>query len=337
MHQQARAYTFAGTAVFLWSTVPSAFKLSLRYIDVFQLLLYANATSIVVLSVILALQRRLHLLRRYTWRDLLRLAALGVLNPFLYYVVLFKAYDLLPAQQTAPLTFSWAIPLALLSIPLLGQRITVKAFAALLISYTGVLVISTKGDVLGLDFTSLPGVALALASTVLWALCWIYRTKDTGDPVAGLLVAFCFSLPLITATTAVFSEVTTPHWEGVAGGVYAGVFEMGVSYVLWLQALKLSSTTARVANLIFLAPFGSLVFIHLLVGEPIVPATVAGLTLIVAGNGVQQWPEHHRANRAPRQSADIHRVPYRTPRRRPRRPRRNPRSHRYTDREGHLQ
>ncbi len=297
MHPQAFAYAFAGTAVFLWSTVPSAFKLSLRYLDHLQLLLYANATSIVVLFAILTLQRRLHLLRSYTQRDLLRLAALGMLNPFLYYVVLFKAYDLLPAQQTAPLTFSWAIPLALLSVPLLGQRITVKSFVALLISYAGVPIISTKGDVLGLKFTSLPGVTLALASTVIWAFYWIFKTKDRGDPVAGLLVSFSFSLPLIAATTAVFSEVTTPHWEGAAGGIYAGVFEMGVSYVLWLQALKRSSTTAKIGNLIFLAPFGSLVFIHFLVGETLVPATIVGLTLIVAGNVIQQWPERHRAIR----------------------------------------
>ncbi len=294
MNRQAQAYAFAGTAVFLWSTVPSAFKLSLRYVDPLQLVLYANATSIVVLFAIQALQGRLHLLRRYTRRDLLRLAALGVLQPFLYYQVLFNAYDLLPAQQTAPLTFSWAITLALLSVPLLGQRIGIKSFAALLISYTGVLVVSTKGDVLGMDFTSLPGVALALGSTVIWSLYWIYNTKETGDPVAGLLVSFCFSLPLIAATTAVFSEVTTPHWEGVAGGVYAGVFEMGVSYVLWLHALKRSSTTAKVGNLIFLAPFGSLVFIHFLVGESIVPATILGLVFVVVGNVMQQWPERRR-------------------------------------------
>lgn len=299
MNRQAQAYACAGAAVLLWSTVPSAFKLALRYIDPLQLVLYANTTSIVVLFAILALQRRLHLLRRYARRDLLRLAALGVLNPFLYYVVLFKAYSLLPAQQVAPLTFSWAITLALLSIPLLGQRITAKAFIALFISYVGVLVISTQGDILGLDFTSLPGVALALASTVIWSLCWIYRTKDRGDPVAGLLVAFCFSLPLIGATTAVFSDVTTPHWEGIAGGVYAGVFEMGVSYVLWLQALKRSSTTAKVSSLIYLAPFGSLVFIYLLLGEPITLATVVGLVLIVAGNVMQQWPGRRRGMTPP--------------------------------------
>lgn len=292
VNRQAQASAFAGTAVLLWSTVPSAFKISLRYIDPLQLLLYANATSIVVLSAILALQGRLRLLRRYTRRDLLRMAALGVLNPFLYYIALFTAYDLLPAEQTAPLTFSWPIPLALLSIPLLGQRITITAIVALVISAAGVVVVSTKGDVLSLDFTSLPGVVLALASTVIWALCWIYRTKDRGDPVAGLLVCFCVSLPLITATTAVFSEITTPHWQGIAGGAYAGLFEMGITYVCWLQALKRSETTAKVGNLIFLTPFVALVFIHFLLGEAIVPATVLGLGLIVAGNVVQQWPKN---------------------------------------------
>ncbi|MDZ7749042.1 MAG: DMT family transporter, partial [Halofilum sp. (in: g-proteobacteria)] len=190
MTRQAQAYAFAGAAILLWSSVASAFKLSLRYVDHLQLLLYANATSIVVLFAILALQGRAHLLRRYTRTDVLRLAGLGVLNPFLYCVVLFKAHDLLPAQQAQPLNFTWAIMLALLSVPLLGQRITAKAFAALVISYSGVLVISTKGDVLGLSFTSLPGVALALAlaSTVIWALYWIFNTRDRGDPVAGNVV-----------------------------------------------------------------------------------------------------------------------------------------------------
>lgn len=290
MTRQAQAYAFAGAAILLWSTVASAFKLSLRYVDPLQLLLYANAASVVILFAILSVRGQLRLLARYRRKDMLRIGVLGVLNPFLYYVVLFEAYDLLPAQQAQPLNFTWAITLALLSVPLLGQRITAKSFLALFISYAGVLIISTRGDVLGLEFTSLPGVGLCLLSTVIWALYWIYNTKDAGDPVAGLLLAFCFSLPLILVTTALFSEVATSHWQGVAGGIYVGTFEMGLSFVLWLQALKRSETTAKVGNLIFLAPFGSLVFIHFLVGEEIVPATIVGLGFIVAGNVVQQWP-----------------------------------------------
>lgn len=294
MSRQAQAYAFAGTAVLLWSTVASAFKLSLRWLDPLQLLLYANMVSIIVLLAVLALQGRLGLLRRYGRADLLRLAALGTLNPFLYYVVLFQAYDLLPAQQAQPLNYTWAITLAILSVPLLGQRIGAKSFAALVISYIGVVVIATEGRVLALELTSLPGALLALGSTVIWALYWIYNTRDTGDPVAGLLVGFCFALPLVTAATAVFSDLAPVHWQGLAGAAYVGTFEMGLAFVCWLQALKRSSTTARVGNLIFLSPFLSLVFIHYLVGETIHPATFVGLVFIVAGNVVQQWPERRR-------------------------------------------
>jgi len=294
MTRQARAYAYAGVAVFLWSTVASAFKLSLRVLDPLQLLLYANLTSILVLLAVLAMQRNLHLLSRLRMRDLRRLAVLGALNPFLYYVVLFQAYDLLPAQQAQPLNFTWAITLAILSVPLLGQRIGLKSFAALIVSYAGVVVIATEGAVAELRFTSLPGVALALGSTVIWALYWIYNTRDRGDPVVALFVGFCFSLPLIAITTALFSTPLVTDWRGLAGAAYVGAFEMGIAFVCWLQALRLSETTARVGNLIFLAPFLSLVFIHFLVGEQIVAATYIGLVLIVAGNILQQWPERSR-------------------------------------------
>lgn len=296
MSQQGRAYLYAGLAIFLWSTVASAFKLSLQWLDPLQLLFYANAVSVVVLFAVLVGQRRLHRLLRYGRGDLLRLAALGVLNPFLYYLVLFQAYDLLPAQQAQPLNYTWAITLALLSIPLLGQRIGFRGFAALIVSYAGVVVIATEGRPFALEFVSLTGVLLALGSTIIWALYWIYNTRDTGDPVAGLFVGFCFSLPLITLATAAFSDLGTSHWQGLLGAAYVGTFEMGLAFVFWLHALKLSSTTAKVGNLIFLAPFLSLFFIHLLVGETILPATLFGLVFIVVGNIIQQWPA--RRNRA---------------------------------------
>lgn len=294
MKRQTRAYVYAGIAVFLWSTVASAFKLSLRHLDPLQLLLYANVTSVIVLFLVLACQRRLHLLTRIDRHSALRLAALGALNPFLYYIVLFQAYDLLPAQQAQPLNFTWAITLALLSVPLLGQRIGMKSLLALVISYSGVVAIATEGKVFALEFTSLPGVALALGSTVIWALYWIYNTRDTGDPVVALFTGFCFSLPLIAITTTLFSTPLVSDWRGLAGAAYVGAFEMGIAFVCWLQALRHSETTARVGNLIFLAPFLSLVFIHFLVGEEIVAATWVGLVLIVAGNVLQQWPERAR-------------------------------------------
>ncbi len=58
---------------------------------------------------------------------------------------------------------------------------------------------------------------------------------------------------------------------------------MGITFLLWLKALKLSKTTANVANLAYLAPFFSLVVISLVVGEKILVSTVIGLIFIIGG------------------------------------------------------
>ena len=288
MHNQKKAYFYGLGTVLLWSTVASAFKISLRFMDHVQLLFYSSIVSILVLGTILGVQGKIGLLFDYSRRQYLRSVVLGFLNPFLYYLILFKAYDLLPAQEAQPLNYTWAITLALLSIPLLKQKIGLKDIIATFVSYFGVLVISTHGDISRLRFSNTSGVILALGSTVIWALYWIYSTKDDRDPVAGLLLNFLFGLPFVLAACLLFSKLWVSNLYGLAGAAYVGIFEMGVTFVLWLSALRLSENTAKVGNLIFLSPFLSLVLIHHLVGEKILTSTFIGLLLIVTGLLLQQ-------------------------------------------------
>lgn len=297
------------SAVLLWSTVASAFKLSLRYLEPAQLLLYSSLVSTLTLSALLAARGQLRLLFSYPARTYLQSAAFGFLNPFLYYLVLFKAYDLLPAQEAQPLNYTWAIALALLSIPLLKQRLTLMDGAATVVSYTGVVIISTRGDLSGLHFSNPLGVGLALGSTVIWALYWIYNTRDRRDPVAGLVLNFLFGLPFVLAYVLIFSEPGLTDPRGLLGAAYVGVFEMGLTFVLWLSALKLTASAARIGNLIFISPFLSLVFIHFLVGEDILPSTYAGLVLIMGGLLLQQLGAQRRRKRHARNQDHLHHRP----------------------------
>jgi drug/metabolite transporter (DMT)-like permease len=283
MNQQSKAYLYAGATVLLWSTVASAFKVSLKYLDFLQLLFFSSIASTVVLFLILASQNKIGLLKQFSKRDYLHSLALGFLNPFLYYVVLFKAYSLLPAQEAQPLNYTWSIVLVILSIPLLGQKIGAKSVLAIFISYFGVLVISTRGNILGLKFSNPTGVLLALGSAFIWALFWIYNMKDQRDEVAKLFLNFAFGFVFILIAMLLSSRMKIPRTEGLLGAIYVGLFEMGVTFVLWLKALKLSKTTAQVGNLIYLSPFVSLVLIRVVVGETILPSTIVGLVFIVAG------------------------------------------------------
>lgn len=288
MPQERKALLYGLSAVLLWSTVATAFKLSLRYLSPIELLLYSGAFSTLLLGAILLFRGKLHLVLQCTRQEYMLSIGLGLLSPFCYYLLLLKAYDLLPAQQAQPLNYTWAITLSLLAVPLLGQKIAWQQWLALAISYTGVVVISTEGQPFSLQVTSVTGVALALISTIVWALYWIYNTRDKRDPVVGLFINFLCGFPFVCAYWLLTSELRLPPVEGLLGAAYVGTFEMGACFVLWLMAMKKTQNTARLSNLIFLSPFLSLIFIHYFVGEEILPATFVGLMLIVAGLLCQQ-------------------------------------------------
>ena len=289
MKRQNQSYAYAITAVLFWSTVASAFKLSLRYLHFLHLVLYASFVSSLCLLIILKSQNKLHLLKTYSKKEFFHSALLGFLNPFLYYVVLFKAYSLLPAQIAQPLNWTWPIMLVLLSIPLLNQKITFNSILAIIISFIGVFIISTHGNIFSFHFTNPAGVLLALGSSVIWALFWIYTIKDKRDETAKLFLNFLFGFMYILITILIFSKIIIPEIAGFLGATYVGLFEMGITFVVWLKALKTSKTTAQVSNLIYLAPFLSLIVIYFVVGEKILFSTIIGLIFIITGIVLQQY------------------------------------------------
>lgn len=287
MDKQKSAYVYAFVAVLFWSTSASAFKICLApdhlNIPVLVLLFGASLVSSVALLVHLVLSGKARLLKALSREDIARSAFLGFLNPFLYYTVLFKAYSILPAQEAQPLNFVWPLTLVLLSIPILKHKIKRRDILAILISFFGVLVISTKGHILSFRLTNPLGVALATGSSIPWALYWIYNLKDKRDEVLRLFLNFIFASAYVFVLMLVVGELKAPRIKGAFGMTYVGLFEMGITFLIWLKALKLSKTTAHVAGLIYLVPFLSLVVIHFVLGEEILPSTIIGAVLIVAG------------------------------------------------------
>ncbi|MDP1622034.1 MAG: DMT family transporter [Bacteroidales bacterium] len=296
MKLQKKAYLFAFAAIACWSTIGSAFKITLRYLDPVQLLLISSLVACVALFFILLLQGKIYLLFKITRKEILLSAFLGLMNPFLYYSVLLKAYDLLQAQEAGTLNYIWPLVLVLLSIPMLRQKISFVSIVAIVISFFGIITISSHGNFfIGAESTKQDtvghtlGVFLAVGSAFLWALYWIFNLKDRREAVSKLFLNFCFGFLYTVILSGLTGNLTLPVWQGLAGGIYIGLFEMGITFVLWLNALKYSSTTAKVSNLIYLSPFISLIIIYFAVGETILPSTVTGLALIIGGIGLQQY------------------------------------------------
>ena len=283
-----KAYIYALMSVLFWSTVATAFKLGLKELSPLYLILSASAVSVVVFFLIILINGRIKELFTVTLSGLGKSALLGALNPFGYYLVLFQAYSLLPAQVAQPLNMIWPITLALLSAPLLKQKITPRNIVAIFISFIGVVFISSQGSLSGIANTNITGALLAVGSSVIWALFWILSVLDKRDEIFKLFWNFAFGLVYLVLSAFFFTDFHFPEAKGIPAAIYIGLFELGITYILWMKAMHLSENNAKTGNLIFLSPFLSLVFIHFILGETIYYTTFVGLAFIISGIWYQQ-------------------------------------------------
>lgn len=289
MHNRLEPAVWIGlTAVLLWSTVATAFKLALAQLSVLQLLWLACLTSCCCLFSLLMWQRRVSELVRSLRRYWPRHLVLALINPTCYYLVLFGAYARLPAQLAQPINYSWAIMLSLLAVPFRGHRLSRIQLLALFVGYTGVAIIASRGQWHWTVGTDTWGLILALFSTVLWALYCLFNSKQQEAPLVVVCAQFFLAFPVITLLMLVLEPLSGLTWQGVVAGIYVGIFEMGITFVIWLRALQLTHNTARISQLIFLSPFLSLVLIHFILGEIIHTATLVGLVFILVGVIIQQ-------------------------------------------------
>nr|WP_284732812.1 DMT family transporter [Larsenimonas rhizosphaerae] len=272
-------------AVALWSTVATAFKWSLAEMRPIELISIASTVSWVFLGGLLLYQRQDRRMLLRGWGTALWA---GMMNPVAYYLVLFAAYDLLPGQEAMAINYTWALALALLSVPLLGHRLTAGDMLSSLVSYFGVWVIATRGDIFNMAFESPTGVACALISTVIWALYWLLNRQDHRPPLVAQWQNFTVALPVLWALVAWQEGFHGYSTGALAGSIYVGLFEMGVSFVLWQMAVHRISRTSKISNLIFLSPPISLLLLHVVIGEPISLSTLWGLMAILAGLILQQ-------------------------------------------------
>ncbi|MBN1250844.1 MAG: DMT family transporter [Bacteroidales bacterium] len=288
------AYFYAISAIMFWSTAAVAFKIALKYMDFIHLLFFSAITSFSILISILIIKKEFLTLFHFKPTQYLYSAFLGFLNPFAYYMILLKAYSILPAQIAQPLNYTWPILLVVFSVPLLKQKLSNKSIIAIIISFFGVILISSKGNPFLLKIDQPFGVFLASSSAVVWALFWIFNVKDNREEIIKLTLSFFFSIVFISITILFFTEFEIPNYKGLLASVYVGFFEMGFTFILWLKALQLTSKVEKISNLVFISPFFSLIWIHLILGENIYLTTILGLIFIISGIFIQQLKK--RAN-----------------------------------------
>lgn len=278
-YNERSALLYGLSAVLLWSTVATGFKLGLRVLEPVQLLWLGSTISFTFFSGCFLVTRGW---RRWpiNWR---RMALLGLANPVVYYLVLFEAYDRLPAQIAQPLNYTWSITLAIMAVPMLKQPLTRRVIIGIAVSYAGVLVLLSQGrwdGALSIDGT---GVALALLSTVIWAGYWLASVRMGADPITLMTLGFGAGSLVLTGICALSSGLPELTPEHLGYGAWVGLVEMGFGFLFWQIALARTRHAAKLGQLIYLSPIISLMLIGSVLGETIYWTSVAGILVIISG------------------------------------------------------
>ena len=284
MTNQKKAVIMASFVVFFWATVATAFKLALSGMNSITLLLIASTTALSVFTIYLIIQGKLKETLKSLFNRKILFSTLwqGAMNPFIYYLILFKGYSLLPAQIAQPMNFSWQVVLILLMAVFMKQKIGIWQAMGVLVSFVGIVVLSVNGGADESGSLSTIGIIYILLSTVIWAVYWMLKIDNSKDPVEELFRNFLVgSLFLVIAFVTFYEPITI----GVPlfAAIYVGLFEMGITFILWNKALNIASNRVVITQMIYLAPMLSFLIINRVLGEKITLLTIAGLALIIGG------------------------------------------------------
>lgn len=164
-------------------------------------------------------------------------------------ICVFTSFALLPLGEAVALALSGPIFLTALSVPMLGERVGVRRWSAVVVGFMGILVMARPG--VGVFQ---PAALLAIAGALFYALAMIsVRRLNQTESAAAIVFYFTLFAAAIGALSLPFQWVT-PDPMGY-------VFLIGIGLIGGLAQLAMTQAF-RLSPVAVIAPFeyGALVF-----------------------------------------------------------------------------
>ncbi|MBY6263164.1 DMT family transporter [Azospirillum sp. 412522] len=270
-----------GLFVLLWSTGFIGAKYGLPYVEPLTFLLLRLGLVAVVLALVALVGRAPW---PADWASAGRIALAGLLVHGVYLGGIFIAMAKgLPAGVTALVVGIQPLLTAALSGPLLGERVTGRQWAGLLLGLAGVgLVVREK---LAIDAAHLVPLGYALVALVGITLGTLYQKRHGGgmDLRSGTAIQYG-ATALALAVAAPLTETMQVQWTGEF--VFALLwlcFVLSVGAIFLLFALIRRGAAAKVASLFYLTPPVTALIAWILFGEKLGVTALAGMAVAVCG------------------------------------------------------
>ena len=266
--------------IFCWGTLPAVTKLTLTSISNMQVLFISSLIAAGCLYIYLFASGRIRLFHTLTGSDIWQLIGLGFLRNFLYSAFCYASLRLLPSTDACVINYLWPIVATVCAAIILHEKIKAAEWAAVLLSFTGVAVISTKGS--GIELTNMRGILLCIAGAVCYGVFNVLNKKKGIDQLLCTAV-YCTVTAVCSASILLVNGDIAPM-SGVewAGMLWLSVFIDALAIFAWGAALQMSEV-GFLSNLAYLTPVVAMVISYMTLGEPIESYAIIGMLFVLGG------------------------------------------------------
>lgn len=281
-----KEYIYAIISVLLWSTTATVTKILLGNLDSIQILLFGSLFAVIFLFLINCIKGNLNEIKNYKLKDYSKIFTIGILGTFLYNLFLYLGINTMQASQAFIINYLWPIMTVIFACIILKEKITIKKIIAIIISFIGVIIVSSNGNLLNIEKSSIIGTIYCILAAISYGLFSVLNKKQNYNKYISMMLYYLTSFFISLIYCVCAKKTFIPEMNQLLGLLWIGVFTSAIAFTSWAFALE-KGDTAKVSNIAYITPVISLVWTSVLLKENLNIYSVLGLIIIILGIFIQ--------------------------------------------------